>query len=195
MHLSRHTLPITAVLLLSGPSLLGQAPGKLGIGSGSITFISSAPHEHITATNTAVSGVLSLDERSFAVRVPMRSFVGFNSPLQKEHFEENYLEAVLHPNALFEGRIIEAIDLRTPGQKQVRAKGRFTIHGVARERIVLCDIIIERTPTGRNTVHVRAELTVPLADHDIRVPRIVQQKIASVIDVKVDLLFQPVERP
>lgn len=195
MHRPRHTLPFITVLLLCGQSLLAQAPGKLGIGSGSITFISSAPHEHITATNTAVSGVLSLDERSFAVRVPMRSFVGFNSPLQKEHFEENYMEAVLYPNALFEGRIIEAVDLRTPGQKQVRAKGRFTIHGVARERIVLCDILIERTPAGRNTVHVRAELTVPLADHDIRVPRIVQQKIASMIDVKVDLLFQPVERP
>lgn len=190
----RSLLPVAA-LLMHGITLEAQTPNKLGIGNGSVTFISSAPHEHITATNTAVSGVLSLDERSFAVRVPMRSFIGFNSPLQKEHFEENYLEAVLFPNALFEGRIIEAVDLRTPGRKQVRAKGRFTIHGISRERIVLCDLAIERTSAGRNTVHVQAELTVPLADHDIRVPRIVQQKIASVIDVKVDLLFQPVERP
>jgi polyisoprenoid-binding protein YceI len=191
----RPQLVILVLLGLHAGVLSAQHPGSLGVGRGTVTFISSAPHELIRATNTAVSGVLSLDERSFAVRVPMRSFNGFNSPLQKEHFEENYVEAVQFPNALFEGRIIEAADLRTPGRKQVRAKGRFTIHGVQRERIVLCNLTVDRSSSGGTTVRVEGEFNVPLADHDIRVPRIVNQKIASVINVKVDLLFQQMPRP
>lgn len=183
--------PVAAILQPAA----AQRPVSLEIGRGSVTFVSSAPHEHITATNDKVSGVLSLDERSFAIRVPMRAFVGFNSPLQKEHFEENYVETAYHPNALFEGRIIETTDLRTPGRREVRAKGRFTLHGVARERIVLCTVTIGDDPAGDGSVRVRAEFPVTLADHNIRIPRIVQQKLASVVNVSVDLQFQTSRRP
>lgn len=184
--------------LLAGTGLLptaAQRPASLEVGRGSVTFVSSAPHEHITATNARVSGVLALDERSFAIRVPMRAFVGFNSPLQKEHFEENYVEAAANPNALFEGRIIESVDLRVPGRREVRAKGRFTLHGVPRERIVMCTITIGDRAGEAGHVHVQAEFPVTLADHNIRIPRIVQQKLASVVNVAVDLHFEPSRRP
>jgi hypothetical protein len=115
--------------------------------------------------------------------------MGFNSPLQQEHFHENYVESKVHPNALFEGRIIEAVDLSVPGTYNVRAKGRFTLHGSARERIIPCRIAVDAKGLA-----VTCGFDVPLADHGIRVPRVVQQKLAPVVRVNVELRMEPSTR-
>ena len=151
-----------------------------------VSFVSDAPMERITATNRSASGILDIHDRDFAVRIPMRSFVGFNSALQQEHFYENYLETEAWPNALFEGRIIEATDLSVPGNYSVRAKGRFTLHGIARERIIPCEVVVTR-----EGLRVTGRFDVLLADHGIRIPRVVQQKLAALVNVKLDLLFVP----
>jgi hypothetical protein len=151
-----------------------------------VSFVSDAPLERITASNRSASGILDVEQRDFAVRIPMRSFVGFNSPLQQEHFQENYVESTRWPNALFEGRIIEAVDLSAPGTYKVRAKGRFTVHGIARERNIPCEITVTR-----EGIRVSGRFDMLLAEHDIRIPRVVQQKLAATVNVKVDLLFVP----
>jgi hypothetical protein len=150
----------------------------------SVTFVSDAPLERITATNTGATGILDPQAHSFAVQIPVTEFEGFNSPLQREHFNENYLLSRQHPKASFTGRIIEAVDLRVPGEHVVRAKGTFTVKGVARERIIPCRLII-----SRDGVRVMSDFDVLLDEHGIRVPRVVQQKISSVVKVSVDLLF------
>ncbi len=151
-----------------------------------VGFVSDAPMERIAAANRSASGILDITARDFVVRIPMRSFTGFNSPLQLEHFHENYVESKAFPNALFEGRIIETADLAVPGTYRVRAKGRFTVHGIARERIIPCEVVV-----AREGVRVTARFDVLLADHGIRIPRVVQQKLAGTVNVKLDLLFEP----
>jgi len=151
-----------------------------------ITFLSEAPMERVTAKSTQCTGLIDLQQRTFAVQVPVRSFEGFNSPLQREHFNENYLESGDHPMITFQGRIIESTDLARPGNYQVRAKGKFTVHGVTRERIIECQCVV--TPDG---IRVTSTFNVLVEDHAIRVPRVVQQKVASQVDVKLDLRFGP----
>jgi len=155
-----------------------------------ITFLSDAPMERVTAKSTACTGIIDLQQRSFAVQVPVRSFEGFNSPLQKEHFNENYLESGRFPAITFQGRIIESADLSRPGNCRVRAKGAFTVHGVTRERIIECSCVT--TPEG---IRVTSLFSVLLEDHDIRVPRVVQQKVSTLVEVKLDLLFGPETKP
>ena len=150
-----------------------------------VAFVSDAVQERIEATNTKATGVLHLDDRSFAVQIPVRSFEGFNSPLQREHFNENYMESRVHPNAVFQGRIIEAVDLRKEGSYEVRAKGVITIHGVEHERIVTCAVVV-----AEDGVRVTSIFEVLLDDHHIRVPGIVRLKISPMIIVQVDLLFR-----
>ncbi|MBS1581976.1 MAG: YceI family protein [Bacteroidetes bacterium] len=162
----------------------GQEAPRLSLERSSITFVSDAPLERIEAANTAAVGLLDPGQRTFAVRIPVRSFTGFNSPLQREHFLENYMEVDLHANATFQGRIIEAVDLTMPGTYSVRAKGTFTVHGVERERILPCQVVV-----AADGVRVTSTFDVVLADHAIRVPRVVQQKLAGTVQVKVDLLF------
>jgi hypothetical protein len=172
--------------LLSLGGLAAQSRNLFSVHKSAIAFTSDAPLERIIAANNSATGVLDLAERSFAVRIPMRAFEGFNSPLQREHFEENYVESRTFPNALFEGRIIETCDLGAESTYRVRAKGRFMLHGVAHDRIITCTIVV-----AKEGIRVTSAFDVSLADHDIRVPRVVQQKLAAVVQVKVDLLFEP----
>ena len=81
-------------------------------------------------------------------------------------------------------RIIEAVGLTKLGTYRVRAKGSLAIHGVEQERIIECVMTV--TDQG---VQVTSTFDVVLADHDIRVPRVVQQKIAPRIEVTVDVRF------
>ena len=90
------------------------------------------------------------------------------------------------PMATFTGRIIESVDLRAPGSHAVRAKGELTIRGTTKERIIPCTIEVVD-----NAVRARSTFEVPVADHGIRIPRVVQQKVSAVVRVEIDLFFAP----
>lgn len=171
---------------LALPPLHGQSAELLYIVRSEVSFVSDAPLEIIKASMRSAKGVMDPAARTFAVQVAMADLDGFNSPLQREHFNENYLESATYPHAVFKGRVIESLDLRTPGTTIVRAKGTFDLHGVERERIIECRIAV-----GRDGVRVTSTFPVLLEDHAIRVPRVVQRKVAPEAIVTVDLLFRP----
>ncbi|MFZ1686821.1 MAG: YceI family protein [Flavobacteriales bacterium] len=168
----------------------GQEPGLLRVSRSAVSFISDAPMERIEARTSAASGVLDVRERSFAIQLPVRGFEGFNSPLQREHFNENYMQSDVFPNAVFKGRIIEAADLARFATYRVRAKGSLIIHGVERERIIECLVMV-----GAEGVRVTSTFDIVLSEHDVRVPRVVQQKISPRAQVNVDVLFTMGEQP
>jgi hypothetical protein len=183
----KRLLPFLLVVL--SLQLAGQDRELLKVDRSKVVFISDAPLEYITATNSHASGLIDPKEKTFAIQIPIVEFKGFNSPLQREHFNENYMLSGKFPNARFTGRIIETVDLSTPGEHQVRAKGEFTLKGVTKERIIPCKVIV--TNEG---IRVVTNFDVLLDDHQIRVPRVVQQKISSVVKVECDLLFKE-QRP
>lgn len=148
--------------------------------NGIIHFRSDAPLELIKASSKEMRGKLVADKKAFAFAVKIRSFNGFNSPLQKEHFNENYLESNVYPDATFSGRIIEDIDFTQNGTYTVRAKGILTIHGVQQERIIKSEITIKN-----GNLKISSAFTVQLNDHNIPVPKVVHEKLASEINVEV----------
>lgn len=148
--------------------------------TGTITFRSEAPLEIISASSKKMEGLIDALALSFAFTVPIRSFEGFNNGLQQQHFYENYLETDKYPTASYSGKIIEHLDITKPGTYQVRAKGQLNIHGRSKERILKVELI----STG-SEIKISSEFLVPLIDHQIEVPRIVNQKIAQEINVSV----------
>lgn len=181
-------LLLTALLVVGHRSMAQRTLFTLK--NGHVEFTSDAPMERITAANDAADGILDIGAQNFAVRIPMRAFKGFNSPLQQEHFYENYVRSGDFPNALFEGRIIEEVDLARPGTYRVRAKGRLTFHGVIQERIIPCALALDA-----HGIRVTGSFDIALADHNIRIPRVVHQKLAPVTRVEVDLRFEaPAQR-
>lgn len=177
---------IAFAVLLSATSALAQERDVIRLNRSSIGFISEAPLEVITAATDQARGLIDRSDRSFAVQVPVASFSGFNAPLQREHFNENYMASADWPNAMFTGRIIETVDLRAPGRHAVRAKGTLTIRGVPQERIIPCTVEVDAAG-----VAVTSRFEVVLEDHGIRIPRVVQQKVAATVAVSVDLQFAP----
>ncbi|MEO8771021.1 MAG: YceI family protein [Ferruginibacter sp.] len=155
--------------------------------NGSISFHSDAPLELITANSKEMRGKLDVDKKTFAFIVKITSFKGFNNPLQMEHFNENYLESDQYPNASFSGKIIEDIDFSKEGNYTLRAKGNLQIHGITQERIIKADIVVKQ-----GTISINSNFTVLLADHNIAIPKVVHEKLASEIkiEVKADLILQ-----
>ena len=165
-------------------SFLVQEGGIFISNTGEVKFVSQAPLETIKATSRKLSGVVDVDKRTYAFSISISSFDGFNSPLQKEHFNENYMESIKIPSATFKGKIIEEVDLHTAGTYNVRAKGNMKIHGVEKEMIIKSTIAVK---AGQITV--TSNFKVALKDFDINVPNIINQKIAPeiAVDVKMDL--------
>ena len=77
------------------------------------------------------------------------------------------------------------MDLGVPGQYRIRAKGKLDIHGLDNDRIIRCDVSVEP-----GIIKVKANFTVFLDTHDIKIPSIVNQKIAEEIQVEIDFVMQ-----
>ncbi len=150
--------------------------------NGQANFLSDAPLEMIKAATKSLSGALNIADRSFSFQIPSKSFEGFNSSLQKVHFNEDYMESEVYPNSTFKGKIIEEVDLSKPGEYKIRAKGKMKIHGVENDRIMRCDLSV-----SEGKIDVTANFTVFLDDHNITIPSIVNQKIAEEIKVDISL--------
>lgn len=178
---------IFILLLFAGitPTLL-QAQARVSADNGSILFVSEAPLETIQARSKALRGTLEYDSRRFAFTVHVNTFQGFNSALQKEHFNENYMESDRFPDATFTGRILDAVDLRKPGNHTVRAKGMLSLHGHSVERIIPVMLVVKA-----GELKASSDFLVSLADHGIHIPRVVHQKIAEEIRVSVNLALKP----
>lgn len=158
--------------------------------NGIIHIRSDAPLEVIQAESKSLQGIINPKKKTFAFSVRINSFQGFNSQIQRTHFLENYMEEKKFPTATFEGKFIENIPFNVPGTYSVRAKGVLDIHGVSRERIIRGELIITKT-----TTEVSTSFFVPVSDHDINIPKIVNQKIAEEIAVTIDVLFENKNAP
>jgi hypothetical protein len=181
---------ILMILLSTFADLFPQDNSRIYIcRNGRVSFLSNAPLEMIKASNGNLSGVMNISDRSFSFQVPSKNFEGFNSSLQKVHFNEDYMETDLYPNSTFKGKIIEEVDLSVAGTYKVRAKGKLNIHGVEVDRIMRCDLTV-----SEKKIDATANFTVFIADHNISIPSILNQKIATEIKVDVSLVFVPSEK-
>jgi polyisoprenoid-binding protein YceI len=177
-------LSLTGLGLLISASLFQSYRAE----KGKVNFQSKASLEVIRAKSNQLKGAINVENQTFAWSVDISSFEGFNSPLQKEHFQESYMEVDKHPRASFAGKIIEKIDFQKNGVYSVRAKGKLNIHGVEQERIIKSTLEIVN-----KAIKIESTFSVALSDHNIEIPKIVHQKIAEQIEVNVEASLEPTE--
>tara|TARA_B100001142_G_scaffold313828_1_gene350687 strand:- start:131 stop:667 length:537 start_codon:yes stop_codon:yes gene_type:complete len=153
--------------------------------SGKVSFFSSTPIEDIKANNDQTTCVLDLETGDVSFRIPI---LGFNFPngLMQEHFNENYMESDIYPNASFKGRIKNwgKIDL-TEASQEVTIDGTMEIHGVSKE-------ISEkgRISLSKGNVIGYSNFQIMVADYDIEIPRLVRENIAKIINVDIELVLK-----
>lgn len=178
---------LLAAFVLVEISTFAQADRKhmLVMTSGEISFVSEAPLELIKAATTDFQALLDTVSGQFAFSVPVSSFVGFNSPLQQEHFNENYMESNKYTQATYSGKIIEVWQRPIAAKRNVRTKGKLSIHGVVQEKLIPATMQMEG-----DLLRVQAVFKVKTDEFNIRIPRLVVQKIAQEIDVTVNAYFK-----
>lgn len=171
-------------MLISNTSL-SQAVNKWLLKQGTISFKSEAPLELIQAKSSELKGLIIIADNSYAFTVNNSSFKGFNSSLQEEHFNENYMESNKFPRSTFKGKIVDPVDFSKDGKYEVRAKGKLQIHGIEKDRIIKSVIEVKG-----NTMTVVSKFSVLLEDYDITIPKVVHQKIAEEINIEVNAVFE-----
>ncbi len=150
--------------------------------SGYIQFFSSTPLEDIKAVNNQVSCVLDKETGSFAFQVPIKAFT-FKNALMQEHFNESYLESDLYPKSVFRGKILEWDNIELSEEpRKVIIEGDLTMHGLTNK-------ISEEGSINYDSSKIIGEcvFNVRLVDYDIKVPRIVRENIAEIIQVTVNV--------
>lgn len=177
------------ILLLVFFSLYSATPPAIKLYSthdGDVAFRSEAPQEIISAKSNQLQGILDIDRKVFVFRVELKTFEGFNSGLQREHFNDKFLETETYPEVIFSGKIIEDLNFQADGVYSIRAKGKLSIHGIEQERIVKVAITIKN-----HLIYIESKFNVLLADHSIKVPKVVHEKISSEIGIEVKALLKP----
>lgn len=141
-----------------------------------ISFFSSAPLEDIEAHNYKSTSVFDIESGKIAFSVPIKSF-DFEKSLMQEHFNENYLESGKYPKAKFVGTV-SGYDDKVSGKQKVEAKGTMEIHGVNKEMTVSGEL--EFVSDG---IIITTKFPITVADHKIKIPGVVAQNIAEIVEV------------
>ena len=171
-------LLLFSILLVSS---IGRAD-RYKVFNSTISFVSNAPLEIISAKSTELRGVIDAEKKQFGFKVNMNSFKGFNSPLQLEHYNENYIESNKYPEARFFGSILDDFNTSKVGTYQLRVKGQFTLHGITKEKIFLSTLFVLKD----GKMKIRSEIELKLDDFGIEIPQIVNHKIAETIKISID---------
>jgi len=177
-HFCTLTLALAFVTLASGQQFMSR--------NAQASFFSSTPIEDISASTDQASAVLDLASNRLAFQIPIISF-HFEIALMEEHFNENYMESEKFPSATFQGNLDGLLpDAEIGSVQNVSATGDLTIHGVSTPRT------IEGTATRMESGwKLNAQFEVKTADHEIPIPKVVQNKIAESISVTVDAILNP----
>jgi polyisoprenoid-binding protein YceI len=149
--------------------------------SGTAIFFSEAPLEDIKGTNNQVVAIIDLNNGEVAVSMLMKGFQ-FRKALMQEHFNESYVESDKFPKATFTGRIANYTPETLNKNGTVEVTGELTIHGVSRPLTSKVDIQVKEGIIEANTTFF-----VTVADHEIKIPNIVIQNIAEIVEVTIHL--------
>ena len=187
--LTRHNLvsmlknTFAVVLLFSSTWVMGQ---KYKSSEGEIKFYSEELLEDITAINKKVNSVFDSESGQIVFSIPMTDF-NFEKSLMQEHFNEKYIESDKFPKSTFKGKITGyEVDRRNPN---AFAEGELEIHGVKQNIKVpgSLDFVDDK-------VVIHSVFIVKLIDYNIKVPKLMFQKIAEEIEVTVNIEYKPYEK-
>ncbi len=167
------------LLFLSLPAVITAQ--KYLTKSGEITFEASVPSfEEVKATNQNVTAIINTENGEFAALALMKGF-RFKVALMEEHFNENYVESESYPKAKFKGTLEDfEMDGLSKGKTMI-LNGEMTLHGKTKKIAPE----VQLTQNGE-TILLATEFVLKPEDFDIKIPKMVSNKIAEEVIVKVD---------
>ncbi|MGW9684049.1 YceI family protein [Flagellimonas sp. 2504JD1-5] len=173
---------IAGCLLIGLGTLQLQAQEKFIDKNGIIIFEASEDvFEEVKAINRTVTTIYDSESNRIAALALVVGFQFKNSLIQ-EHFNENYAESEAYPKAMFKGQL-QDFDFDELGSEvtNVNLKGILTFHGEDKE--IITTVRMQRI---NDMLQMIGDFVVTPADFDIKIPKIVRNKIAKEVQVKID---------
>jgi polyisoprenoid-binding protein YceI len=171
-------------------SLAGIAQDRYSTKTGTIYFMSHTDAIDIDGTNRQVVSIIDIKTGDMVFNLLVKSFE-FTLATASEHFNETYMESHKYPKASFKGKIkdISKIDLTKNGKYDVVVDGDLTIHGVTKP------VSEKGTLEVKNGEIIAASaFKVSIDDYKITVPKLVEDRVAKIVDVKVNLTYKPMQK-
>ena len=155
--------------------------------NGHVYFISHTDIIDIDGNNHQVTSFLDIETGEIVFAVLIKAFE-FTLATAEEHFNESYMESHLHPKSKLTGKIIEIndIDLTKPGIYDVTVEGELTIHGITKNIKEKGQLEVKGDRISGTSC-----FKVAIADYNIKVPKLVEDRVAKVVDVRINLEYEP----
>jgi YceI-like domain len=158
--------------------------------NGFIGFFSHTPVEDIKADNNQVASVLDISTGEMAFQVLIKSF-HFEKALMETHFNESFLESDKFPRSSFKGKIVNlsVVDFTKTGKYEATVEGALNIHDVTKN--IKVSGTVEVLPEG---ITANAKFNIAPEDYNIKIPAVVRENIAKIIEVTVLIKYTPIEK-
>ncbi len=155
--------------------------------TGKIEFHAGTSVEDVDAVNNEVTSMVNNKTGEIVFNVLIKSF-HFKRALMEEHFNENYLESSKIPKATFKGKItdLSAVNFAKDGTYKATVTGELNLHGATQQVTMPATVTI----AGGN-IRGQASFKIKPEDYKIVIPSLVQDKVAKVVDISVDCLYEP----
>ncbi|NAS30297.1 YceI family protein [Flavobacteriaceae bacterium R38] len=172
---------ITLTLLCLSVQFI-SAQDKYFTKTGTIDFEASVPSfEEVKASNKNTTAILNSENGEIASLVLVKGF-RFKNALMEEHFNENYMESSKFSKATFKGTIEGfSFDGLTESDKTYRLNGTLNVRG--KDKKISTDIVLNKK---NGIVKMVADFLVAPEDFDIKIPKLVGNKIAKEIMLSLD---------
>ena len=152
--------------------------------TGSIEFEASVPSfEEVAAKHNAVTALLNASNGEFATLVLVKGF-RFKNALMEEHFNENYAESDQFPKATFKGILKDFSITNLNSISEYKINGELFFHGKTKA----IEAVLVTITKKESIVTMTGTFTVKASDFDIKIPKIVRNKIAE--EVVVNFNFE-----
>lgn len=158
-----------------------QAQTKYIDQNGEIEFEASEElFEPVQAINTSATAILNVDTGEFASLALVKGF-HFENSLMEEHFNENYIESETYPKAIFRGNLLNfnhSLLSETP--TEITVDGKLKLR--EKEKGVHTTLSVQKVS---DVIIMKGSFTVTPSDFDIEIPKIVANKIAKEVIVRL----------
>ena len=179
-------MKITCLFIILSGSILVSNAQKFITEKSEISFFSEALLENIEAVNTKSVSIINSENGEIVFSIPMKEFQ-FKKSLMQEHFNEKYIESHKYPKSTFHGKILD-FDMKE-GKRAASAEGDMKIHGVTKKVNLDGELEIK---DGK--IFITLSFQIKIEDYKIKIPKLLFQNIAEIVDVKIDLEYKKYEK-
>lgn len=177
----RYFVGIFLLLISTSLSVHGQS---FFADDGKVVFTSRAPLLEFQGVSHHLTGKIDFESGTVDFFVDLNTLNTGNRRRDRD-MRNVYLKTDEFPFAEFYGQLLNQINLEKNEKQPVAVRGKFTIHGVAKNMTINGSVI-----PSENEILVEAYWTVLLGDHNIRRPSVVFYELAEEQEVNITITMK-----